>query len=263
MKPIATVIISIYFCLIITEIIWSIAKSKNVYNFKETFSNLFIFIGGRGFKSLTAPLIYALYGFFQPYALFDIPINAVSFILSLIIVDFISYWNHRSLHEIKFLWTIHHVHHSSIWMNFTTAFRLNWLGGFISPVFYLPVILLGFPPTPIVISLLLNLAYQFFLHTEIIGQLPLIEGWLNTPSAHRVHHGSNPKYIDKNYGGIFIVWDRLFGTYQPETEKVIYGVTTGFAGHNPFKVLFQPIIKYFQGSFATEATNRQKICDRN
>ncbi|MGB0525401.1 MAG: sterol desaturase family protein, partial [Flammeovirgaceae bacterium] len=152
----------------------------------------------------------------------------------------------------------HNVHHSSPWMNFTTAFRLNWFNFIISPLLFIPVILLGFSMQQAAVFFVLNLFYQFFLHTEAVGKIPLIEGWLNTPSAHRVHHGSNALYIDKNYGGILMIWDRIFGTYQAETEKVNYGVTTGFEGHNPAKLVLKPIYNFFMGRLVRERENRQE-----
>jgi sterol desaturase/sphingolipid hydroxylase (fatty acid hydroxylase superfamily) len=135
-----------------------------------------------------------------------------------------------------------------MWMNFTTAYRINWFSALVSPAFFIPAALLGFPPIFIVLAFQINLLYQFFLHTEAVGKIPLLEGIIDTPSAHRVHHGSNPVYIDKNFGGILMIWDRIFGTYQPETEPVKYGITSGFAGHNPFKLIFQGFIDLAKGS---------------
>jgi sterol desaturase/sphingolipid hydroxylase (fatty acid hydroxylase superfamily) len=131
-------------------------------------------------------------------------------------------------------------------MNLTAAYRLNWFGALISPLFFIPLALAGFPPTYIVASYAFNLLYQFFLHTESIGKLGPLEGLIDTPSAHRVHHGVNPLYIDRNFGGVLLIWDKLFGTYQPETEKVKYGLTTGLVSYNPFRLVFQGFIDLFQ-----------------
>jgi sterol desaturase/sphingolipid hydroxylase (fatty acid hydroxylase superfamily) len=132
-------------------------------------------------------------------------------------------------------------------MNLTTAYRLNWFGAIVSPLFFIPLAIAGFPPDFIVASYALNLLYQFFLHTEAVGKLPVIEGVIDTPSAHRVHHGSNPIYIDKNFGGVFMIWDKLFKTYQPESEPVVYGITTGFISYNPFVLVFKGFIDLFKG----------------
>jgi sterol desaturase/sphingolipid hydroxylase (fatty acid hydroxylase superfamily) len=135
----------------------------------------------------------------------------------------------------------------------TTAVRLNWLGSFVSPIFFIPFVIIGFSSEILLGRLALGLLYQFFLHTEAVGRLGFFEGWLlNTPSAHRVHHGSNEKYIDKNYGGMLIIYDQLFGTYQPETEKVKYGVTTGFLSHNPITLNFFPLFQYLKGNWKRE-----------
>lgn len=136
-------------------------------------------------------------------------------------------------------------------MNLTTSFRLNWLSPLITPFFYLPVSLLGFDTRLVAPILAINLLYQFWLHTEMIGNLGFLEKIFNTPSNHRVHHGSNLIYLDKNYGGFLIVWDILFGTYQAETEQPKYGITTGFVSHNPFKLVFHGFFDYI--------TNNHKI----
>lgn len=134
--------------------------------------------------------------------------------------------------------------------NLSTAVRLNWLGLFVSPLFYIPLVLIGLSPEIVVICLAIGLFYQYFLHTEAIKKLGFFEGLLfNTPSAHRVHHGSNKKYIDKNYGAMFIFFDKLFGTYQKEEEKVIYGVTSGFFSNNPLIINFRPLVEFFKGNW--------------
>lgn len=160
---------------------------------------------------------------------------------------------------------MHYTHHSSPWLNFTTALRLNWISKFISPLFFAPLVLLGISPAFIIASLALGLVWQFFLHTEAIGRLGWLEGkLLNTPSAHRVHHGRNVQYIDRNFAGALIIWDRLFGTYEPEAERVRYGVSSGFAGHNPLVIQFLPLWKYIRGQWyagkqiAKARTDRQR-----
>ena len=140
-------------------------------------------------------------------------------------------------------------------MNLTTAVRLNWVANFFAPAFFLPLVLIGFSAEWVAISLALGLFYQLFLHTEAIPRLGWFEGkFFNTPAAHRVHHGSNSIYIDKNYGGALIVWDRIFRTYQPETEKVNYGVTTGSVGYNPFVIQLAPLFNFLRGRLKRERT---------
>lgn len=246
---------SLFAVMIVVEMIWSYRKQKKVYNAKETASNIFIITGMMMIRPINLAWKFAVLGWVSQFRLTTIPNNVWTVILAVVAVDFLYYWQHRLYHEIRLLWTLHNVHHSSPWMNFSTSFRLNWLGPLVAPIFLIPAVLVGFSLNSILVFFLLNLFYQFFLHTEAIGKIPYIEGWLNTPSAHRVHHGSNPKYIDKNYGGILMVWDRLFGTYQEEEEEVIYGVTTGFMGHNPLVVLFAPLVHYLRGEFVREKHN--------
>lgn len=241
---------------ILAEAIWSHHKKNGVYNTKEALSNLGILIGNNLLKPLSLAWKYLVFNAVTSYQIAELPINVFTVLLTFFTAEFAYYWYHRLSHETPLLWTMHHTHHSSPWMNLTTAVRLNWLAKFISPLFFLPFILIGFSPEIFAGSLALGLFYQFFLHTEAIGRLGFAEGWLlNTPSAHRVHHGSNEKYIDKNYGGMLIIYDRIFGTYEPETEKVKYGVTSGFIGHNPLKINFLPLWEFLKGDLKREKNN--------
>jgi sterol desaturase/sphingolipid hydroxylase (fatty acid hydroxylase superfamily) len=146
------------------------------------------------------------------------------------------YWYHRTHHTIRLLWASHVVHHSSQFYNLSTALRQPWTP-FSSLPFWLPLALAGFPPWMILFEQSVSLLYQFFIHTERVDRLwRPIEFVFNTPSHHRVHHGSNSRYLDKNYGGILIVWDRVFGTFEPESERVRYGLTTNIQTFNPVRV---------------------------
>jgi sterol desaturase/sphingolipid hydroxylase (fatty acid hydroxylase superfamily) len=149
-------------------------------------------------------------------------------------VEFCYYWFHRASHRIRWFWCAHVVHHGSEHMNFTTAMRQSWLYSFAGNwLFYTPMVWLGFEPRWVLCALSLNLAYQFFVHTQWVGKLPRpIEFIFNTPSHHRAHHGRNPVYIDKNYGGTLIIFDRLFGTFVEENEPVDYGLVRQPKGHN-------------------------------
>jgi sterol desaturase/sphingolipid hydroxylase (fatty acid hydroxylase superfamily) len=231
--------------LILAEIIWSWRKDKKVYQLKETVTNILVLAGFQLSKFLFAGYQLSVLGIASAIRLIHLPNNGWIFAACFVLADFCYYWFHRISHSWKPLWAFHLIHHSSPLMNLTTAYRLNWFGALVSPLFFLPLAILGFPPTYIVASYALNLLYQFFLHTEAVGKLGRIEGILDTPSAHRVHHGSNPLYIDKNFGGVFVIWDQIFGTYQPETEKVRYGITTGFIRNNPFTLVFKGFIDLF------------------
>jgi len=246
-SELSTLMVPAVLTVIAVEMAWSYATGKGVYNRKETGANLAILAGGQLIKPASLAWQILVLGWVSGLSPFSMESSVATFLLALLATDFAYYWAHRVQHEVKALWTIHLVHHSSPWMNLTTAFRINWLSPFIGVFFYLPVALMGVPPDAIGFALTLNLTYQFFTHTEAIGTLGPLEGILNTPSAHRVHHGSNSQYIDKNYGGMLIIWDRLFGTYEPEVETVRYGVTTGFMGHNPVKLVFHGLVDYANG----------------
>ena len=246
MKQLQPWILGAFAVLILAEMIWSWREKRGAYQAKETASNFFIFAVYNLIKPASLAWSFLVFSWFSQFSLFKIPNTVWATLLAVLFVDFLYYWQHRIMHEVEFFWTIHNVHHSSPWMNLTTALRLNWMGGLFSPFFYIPAVILGFSVQQVMIFFLLNLVFQFLLHTEFVGKLTWLEGWVNTPSAHRVHHGSNDLYIDKNHGGVLMIWDRMFGTYQPETEKVKYGVTTGFKGHNPFKAVFGPMLEYFR-----------------
>jgi len=235
------------------EFIWSHVHGCNVYNLKESLSNLGIMVVNNILKPFALAWNYHILSLIEPLQVYRIPETGWTFLVTFLIADFAYYWYHRLSHEIPALWTMHHTHHSSPWMNLTTAVRLNWIAKFVSPLFFAPLVLLGLSPAWLTASLALGLLFQFFLHTQSIGRLGWFEGkLLNTPSAHRVHHGSNVQYIDKNYAGVLIIWDRLFGTYEPEEQEVKYGVTSGFIGHNPLIVQFQPLWKYICGEWRRE-----------
>lgn len=179
--------------------------------------------------------------FFAAAALAPWPIATTwtTALLCFVLVDFLYYWEHRLAHEVNALWSFYHsVHHSADHYDQTIAFRISFVDFFFAPLVYLPLVLAGFHPVLVFACLGLVLAWQQWIHTELVGKLPLLDPWLNTPSNHRVHHGRNPIYIDKNYGGVLMVWDRMFGTYAAETEKVEYGLVEPLKSRNPAAVYF-------------------------
>lgn len=175
--------------------------------------------------------------FFNQFSLIDLPIDGWTLILAIAIADFIYYWEHRIEHQIRFFWAYHNVHHSSTDYNYTVASRLSWVETYFLWIFYIPMALLGFDPLLIFVGIQISAAYQTWIHTQKIGRLGVLEQIINTPALHRVHHASNPRYIDKNFGGILIIWDRLFGTYQPEREQPVYGLTENIETNNPLKIV--------------------------
>ncbi len=166
------------------------------------------------------------------------PENPLTWVALFLADDLSYYWFHRVSHESRVFWASHVVHHSSQHYNLSTALRQTWVPMTYLP-FWLPLLLVGFPPWMVLLAQSWSLIYQFGLHTERIGRLPRpIEAVFNTPSHHRVHHGANEQYLDRNYGGILVVWDRLFRSFEPEGERVRYGLTTTLRTFNPVKVAF-------------------------
>jgi len=183
-------------------------------------------------------LVFAVAGLLFPFRLFDAGTGALGWALALVGWDLVYYWNHRFEHEIRVLWACHVNHHSSRKYNFSTALRQPWTP-YAAVFFFPPLALLGVSPWLILMSGGINLIYQFWIHTEVITRLPRwFEFVFNTASHHRVHHGSNGRYLDKNYGGILIVWDRLFGTFEEERERVVYGLTKNIDTYNPLRIAF-------------------------
>ncbi|MBW6437265.1 sterol desaturase family protein [Actinoplanes hulinensis] len=207
------------------------------YEARDTATSLSMGVGsqivGVPWKLFTAVLFAGLY-VLSPFKL-D-PHDWWVWVLLFFADDFAYYWFHRLHHEVRLLWAGHVVHHSSQYFNFSTALRQSWTPMTSLP-FWLGLAALGFPPWMIFLQQSISLAYQFFLHTERIERLPRpIEWFFNTPSHHRVHHGNNDPYLDRNYGGILIVWDRLFRSFEPEGERVSYGLTTNLQTFNPLRV---------------------------
>lgn len=239
--------ISVFAILILAEIVFGTKQQLELYESKDTFVNiclgLFTFIS----KVASKGLILQLYLVIYQYVPFKLPADSVIFFLiALLINDFMFYWYHRMSHTTWFFWALHVAHHSSGKMNITTALRGNFVNNLFHAIFWIPMLFLGFSPWVILMTDALSYFYQLWLHTRIIPKLGPLEKVLNTPSHHRVHHGSNPQYIDKNYAAIFIFWDRLFGSFEEEDEVVEYGLTKPIETHNPIKVAFGEFAMIFR-----------------
>jgi sterol desaturase/sphingolipid hydroxylase (fatty acid hydroxylase superfamily) len=181
-----------------------------------------------------AAIVAGYVGVYATFRVAELPADrALTWIACFLGVDLAYYWFHRLSHEINFLWAAHVVHHQSEDYNLSVALRQSTLQPFFGAIFYWPLALLGFPPVVFLACSAFNTIYQFWLHTQLIGTLGPLEAVLVTPSHHRVHHGRNPIYIDRNHGGTLIFWDRLFGTFQREQEEVAYGITKPLASWNP------------------------------
>ena len=206
---------------------------------KDTGANIVIFLINQLLeKTLVGAVgIIALMPFHYITPL-SISMNAWTWVLAIVAADFTYYWMHRIEHEHRILWANHSVHHSSEDYNLTVSMRLSIVEPLIEWVFLIPMILVGFSPFQAIVGLIFVAQFQTWIHTERIGKLGWLDWVFNTPSVHRVHHGSNNKYLDKNYGGITMIWDHLFGTYQKEEEKVVYGLTKNIHTNNPVKINF-------------------------
>ncbi|MEM7446309.1 MAG: sterol desaturase family protein [Pseudomonadota bacterium] len=188
-------------------------------------------------------VFYVLYYAVAP---FHIPVAWWSIALVILLADLTYYWEHRIAHQVRLLWTQHAVHHSSRDLNIVTGVRFGPFEGVWSAVAHLPLVLIGFSPELVFAGIIVVLAYQTWLHTELIGKLGPLEWVLNTPLHHRVHHGSDDKYLDRNYGGILIVWDRMFGSFQVEEETPRYGLKRDFDSQNLIKVWFSELPALFR-----------------
>ena len=209
-------------------------RGRRVYHLPVAISDLSCGITSQLFNLATFGLSLAIYTWVYQAHLLDLdPGSAWTWLLAMVGVDRMYYIWHRASHEINGLWAVHIVHHHSEDYNYAVALRQALLSDFTLLPFYLPLALLGVPPITYAIARALNSLYQFWIHTEIITDLGPVERVLNTPSHHRVHHAINAPYLDRNYGGILILWDRLFGSFEPEREPPVYGTTTALRSLNP------------------------------
>jgi sterol desaturase/sphingolipid hydroxylase (fatty acid hydroxylase superfamily) len=218
-------------------------RSGRKYSWQESVASFWINIGQIVInKTVVKSFQLGILAWIWNYHLFIIPTNKVWGMLSLFIgLEFCYYWHHRAAHRIRWVWATHSVHHSVKYFNLSAAYRLGWTGLLSGNIFFfIPLCWLGFPPLAVVIGLSLSLIYQLWIHTELVPKLGILELLLNTPSNHRVHHAANSQYIDKNYGGVTMIFDRLFNTYEPEqeTNPPVYGLTKPIYSHNPLVIAF-------------------------
>jgi sterol desaturase/sphingolipid hydroxylase (fatty acid hydroxylase superfamily) len=214
--------------LVLAEMVAARMRDRHRYCPRDTLTSLALGLGSSVAGVLSGSAVFALAVWVSGAGLFDIGFAWYWFVLCFVLDDFAYYWFHRTAHRVRWFWASHVVHHSSQHYNLSTALRQTWTGFFsLSFVFRLPLFLIGFPPAMVFFVAGANLVYQFWIHTEVVGRMPRwIEAVMNTPSHHRVHHATNPRYLDRNYAGVFIVWDRMFGTYEPERddERPRYGL---------------------------------------
>ena len=221
-------------------------RARGRYTTRDALTSITMGIGNVAVNTLTGMLGVTMMLVAWPYRFMTFTDNWWTISLCFCLYDFVYYWKHRFAHRARWWWMEHVTHHSSEHYNLTTALRQPWFGPFTGLVWLgLPLVLLGLHPYVIFFVASLNLVYQFWIHTESIGKLPpWIEAVMNTPSHHRVHHATNPRYLDSNYGGVFIVWDRMFGTFVEERrdDPPAYGLAEPLDSYNPFVVAYHELV---------------------
>jgi len=229
--------------LIVLEMIVAKATGRGHYEVKDTFASLAMGFGNRIVGLIGGGLlVYIVFNWIYQFRLIDaMPIAWWTVLIAFIADDFAYYWFHRIAHERRWFWASHIVHHSSQHYNLSTALRQTWTGKFtFSFIFWAPLMVIGFAPEMVIFVSAVNLVYQFWIHTELIDRLGPFELVFNTPSHHRVHHATNPNYLDANYAGTLIIWDKLFGTFIEEDarEKPTYGIIKNLDTFNPLIIAF-------------------------
>jgi len=233
----------VYLIIIGVEVLLSNYQHKKLYSWKDTAANLYLML----INSLIDLVFRAIYigvlaHIFQ-YRLFEFMHPAVYWIMLVLAEDFLYYWLHRFDHEVRFFWAVHVTHHSSEHMNFTVGFRSSVFQPLYRFLYFIPLAWIGFHPLDIIFIYSATQIWGIFVHTELIHKMGWLEHFLVTPSHHRVHHASNPKYLDKNMGMFLIIWDKMFGTFQPELEEkeyqpVKYGLTKPLEKETPVSIIF-------------------------
>ena len=227
-----------FILLLVTEAMVDAWMRRDLYEPKDTAASLTMGVGNVVVGLVSKGMVFAIFTWVHKFALFPIGYQWWAWVLAFFADDFSYYWFHRSSHECRFFWASHVVHHSSQHYNLSTALRQTWTGGFFSFFFWLWMPLIGFQPIMIFTMQAVSLLYQFWIHTELVNRIGMLELVMNTPSHHRVHHATNPQYIDRNHAGILIIWDRIFGSFEPEQEPCVYGLTSNIGTFNPLRIAF-------------------------
>ncbi len=258
----------LYVTFILLEItLVSMRRAKGLYETRDATTSILMGLGSVIMPTLVGGLfigaIYAVLIWFYQFAPIKWEFSLWAFLICFLLDDLVYYWSHRFSHTIRWGWADHVIHHSSQHYNLSTALRQPWFS-FIKGFFVLsiPLVLLGFHPGMIAFAGSVNLVYQFFIHTETVDKLhPWIEAVFNTPSHHRVHHGRNPRYLDANYAGVLIIWDRMFGTFVPEekSEPVRFGIIKNLGTFNPLRVATHEYVAIAKDVMAADLTWRQRL----
>ena len=247
--------------MILLEVFISNLRNKAWYKKGDTLCTTGLLTGNILMSFSVKGLILAFHFYLYQFRIIDlasiVPLWAM-WLLTFVLIDLIFYVYHRLSHRVRFLWAIHMSHHSSEEMNFAVSFRQAWFGPLSKVPFFMVMPLIGFDPTIIAVAGVISTLWGIVGHTQIVNKLGPLEYLFNTPSHHRVHHGSNPEYIDKNYGNLFIIWDKMFGTFEPEKAPVTFGLVNNVNTFNPVRITFMGWISMIKDMRA--AKNFKEFC---
>lgn len=254
----------VYIVIIGFEILLSNYRHKKAYGWKDTAYNVYLMLLNSGVDLLFRAVYLIILNYFYSIHLISFDNVIVYWLLLLLAEDFLYYWLHRFDHVIRFFWAVHVTHHSSENMNFTVGFRSSVFQPLYRFLYFIPLTLIGFKPLDILFIYSATQIWGILVHTELVGKLGWLEYILVTPSHHRVHHASNPRYLDKNMGMFLIIWDKLFGTFQEELpeeeyEPIRYGLTHPLTGINPFHIIFHEWESIWQDLRRKDITLREKL----
>jgi sterol desaturase/sphingolipid hydroxylase (fatty acid hydroxylase superfamily) len=249
--------------IFIACVVYEYIQARQYFNIKDSLNNVFLAMLHQGSDAIAVILLMPFFIWLHQFAIVDIELGFWSVFIGFILQDFLYYWFHRASHTIHWFWLAHVVHHSSPFMNFTTAFRQSIFYPVIGMwLFWMPMIIIGFSPSIVFLIVALNLSYQFFVHTQTVGNLGWFEKVFNTPTHHRIHHATNPPYINKNYAGVLMIWDKIFGTFVDEDPSINieYGIVGELPKVNPISAnCHQFVVMYQQLKRAKGVKEKLKV----
>ena len=259
MQDLIHLAIPAFIALMIVEAVAGAVMHRDIYELKDAAASITMGLGNVAVDLLAKVIQFSIFTYLNRFAIFHIGFQWWAWVLLFFGDEFSYYWFHRASHECRLFWASHVVHHSSQRYNLSTALRQTWTGSFMSFVFWLWLPIVGFPAIMIMTMKAISLLYQFWIHTELVSSMGPLEAVLNTPSHHRVHHGSNPRYIDRNHGGTLIIWDKLFGTFEPENpaDPVRFGLTKNIETYNPVRIAFEEWIDMFRDVWRAPGWNNK------
>lgn len=254
----------IFLVIIGLELLLTHMQHRKAYTLKDTFANIYLMLLNGGIDLAFRIVYLAILQYFYVQAFISIRQVFLYWLVLLVIEDFLYYWLHRFDHEIRLFWAVHITHHSSRLMNFSVGFRSSAFQPLYRFIYFIPLALLGFKPIDILFIYAATQIWGIFVHTEMIGKMGWIEYFMVTPSHHRVHHGSNPKYLDKNMGMFLIIWDKLFGTFQAELpaesyQPIAYGLTKNIENPNAITLVFHEWKQIWQDMTQKEITFKTRL----